>query len=91
VVDCGKISGIYLENSRRFPKFDIMGCVDIDWTKAEQAAAKYGIEHVLSVEEIITSPDNQSYGNVKSHAWTFRSVGCGHGIQEWSDFEGPFK
>ena len=29
--------------------------------------------------------DMQPYGNVQSRAWTFRSVGCGHSIQEWSD------
>lgn len=29
--------------------------------------------------------DMQPYGNVRSRAWTFRSVGCGHGLQEWSD------
>ena len=29
--------------------------------------------------------DMQSYGEVQSRAWTFRSVGCGHSIQEWSD------
>lgn len=29
--------------------------------------------------------DMQSYGNVQSRAWTFRSVGCGHDLKEWSD------
>ena len=29
--------------------------------------------------------DMQPYGEVQSRAWTFRSVGCGHSIQEWSD------
>jgi sugar phosphate isomerase/epimerase len=29
--------------------------------------------------------DMQPYGDVQSRAWTFRSVGCGHSIQEWSD------
>ena len=29
--------------------------------------------------------DMQPYGDVKTRAWTFRSVGCGHSIQEWSD------
>lgn len=29
--------------------------------------------------------DMQPYENVQSRAWTFRSVGCGHGMQEWSD------
>ncbi|MBD1380735.1 sugar phosphate isomerase/epimerase family protein [Metabacillus arenae] len=29
--------------------------------------------------------DMQPYGEVRSRAWTFRSVGCGHGLKEWSD------
>lgn len=29
--------------------------------------------------------DMQPYGNVKTRAWTFRSVGCGHDVKEWSD------
>ncbi|WP_088103254.1 sugar phosphate isomerase/epimerase family protein [Halalkalibacter urbisdiaboli] len=29
--------------------------------------------------------DMQPYGEVQSRAWTFRSVGCGHSIQEWSN------
>ncbi|MBF0705945.1 sugar phosphate isomerase/epimerase [Alkalihalobacillus hwajinpoensis] len=28
--------------------------------------------------------DMQPYGEVKTRAWTFRSVGCGHSNQEWS-------
>lgn len=29
--------------------------------------------------------DMQPYSNVQTRAWTFRSVGCGHSVQEWSD------
>lgn len=29
--------------------------------------------------------DMQPYGNVQTRAWTFRSVGCGHSMKEWSD------
>lgn len=29
--------------------------------------------------------DMQPYTNVKTRAWTFRSVGCGHSLQDWSD------
>ncbi|MFY4773656.1 sugar phosphate isomerase/epimerase family protein [Metabacillus sp. RGM 3146] len=28
--------------------------------------------------------DMQPYGNIQSRAWNFRSVGCGHSIEEWS-------
>lgn len=29
--------------------------------------------------------DMQPYDRIKSRAWTFRSVGCGHSLQIWSD------
>jgi sugar phosphate isomerase/epimerase len=29
--------------------------------------------------------DMQPYGNIQTRAWSFRSVGCGHSLQEWSD------
>ncbi|MBU5672373.1 sugar phosphate isomerase/epimerase family protein [Paenibacillus brevis] len=29
--------------------------------------------------------DMQPYGDVKTRAWTFRSVGCGHDLKVWSD------
>lgn len=29
--------------------------------------------------------DMQSYGDVKTRSWTFRSVGCGHDLKVWSD------
>ncbi|MCI3196697.1 sugar phosphate isomerase/epimerase [Bacillus sp. HU-1818] len=29
--------------------------------------------------------DMQPYRNVQTRAWTFRSVGCGHDLKEWSD------
>lgn len=29
--------------------------------------------------------DMQPYGKVKTRAWTFRSVGCGHDLKVWSD------
>ena len=29
--------------------------------------------------------DMQAYSNIRTRAWNFRSVGCGHSVQEWSD------
>ncbi|QDP41649.1 sugar phosphate isomerase/epimerase family protein [Radiobacillus deserti] len=29
--------------------------------------------------------DMQPYGNVQTRAWNFRSVGCGHGLEDWSN------
>ncbi|WP_261133932.1 Gfo/Idh/MocA family protein [Bacillus sp. Marseille-Q3570] len=57
IIGCGNISGIYLENSRRFPQFDITACADFDHTKAKAAAEKYSLQHVYTVEEILHSPE----------------------------------
>ncbi|MFC4388715.1 sugar phosphate isomerase/epimerase family protein [Gracilibacillus marinus] len=29
--------------------------------------------------------DMQPYGNIQTRAWNFRSVGCGHSLEEWSN------
>ncbi|MFC4401869.1 sugar phosphate isomerase/epimerase family protein [Gracilibacillus xinjiangensis] len=29
--------------------------------------------------------DMQPYGNIQTRAWNFRSVGCGHSLQDWSN------
>ncbi|MCP8969994.1 sugar phosphate isomerase/epimerase family protein [Ectobacillus ponti] len=56
--------------------------------------AKEGAIHHFHAKDTYIDPDNvnmygltdmQPYGNVQSRAWTFRSVGCGHSLQEWSD------
>jgi predicted dehydrogenase len=57
LVGCGNISGVYLENSLHYSQFTIIACADLDYTKAESVAARYGIPHVMSVEELIESPD----------------------------------
>lgn len=57
LIGCGNISGIYLENSRRFQEFNIIACADLDMTKAEEAAAKNDIIHVFTVEEMMKSKD----------------------------------
>lgn len=55
VIGCGNISGIYLENSKRFTEFNIVAVADIDMSKAQAAADSYNIEKVMTVDEILTS------------------------------------
>jgi predicted dehydrogenase len=57
IVGCGNISGIYIENSRRFPDFDIIACADLDHKKAEETAEKYGIKNIFTVEEMMASSE----------------------------------
>ncbi|WP_059105668.1 Gfo/Idh/MocA family protein [Shouchella shacheensis] len=53
IIGCGNISSIYLENASRFSSFSIEAVADINRGRAEQQAEKYGIDRVLSVEELI--------------------------------------
>ncbi|MFJ5624155.1 Gfo/Idh/MocA family protein [Peribacillus loiseleuriae] len=57
IIGCGNISGIYLENSHRFPEFNIVACTDLDSEKAKAVAGSYDIQHISSVDEMMASPD----------------------------------
>lgn len=66
----------------------------IDPVAAIKILGKVGAIHHFHAKDTYIDQDNvnmygltdmQPYGNVESRAWTFRSVGCGHSIQEWSD------
>ncbi len=53
VVGCGAISGAYLGMAKNFPNVRMAACADLDSAKARQAAEKFGIPQVLSVEQLI--------------------------------------
>lgn len=66
----------------------------IDPVSAIKILGKAGAIHHFHAKDTYIDQDNvnmygltdmQPYGNVQSRAWTFRSVGCGHSLQEWSD------
>ncbi|MFC7393428.1 sugar phosphate isomerase/epimerase family protein [Scopulibacillus cellulosilyticus] len=66
----------------------------IDPVGAIKILGKEGAIHHFHAKDTFIDQDNvnmygltdmQPYGNVQTRAWTFRSVGCGHGIQNWSD------
>ncbi|OCA88059.1 oxidoreductase [Bacillus sp. FJAT-27225] len=56
IVGCGNISGIYIENSKRFQKYEVVACADIHMEKAAETALKYGIAS-MTVEDMMVSPD----------------------------------
>lgn len=57
IIGCGNISGIYLENlSKKFSDIDLVGCADIDISKAKEKAEKYGIK-AMTVDEILKSSE----------------------------------
>jgi sugar phosphate isomerase/epimerase len=66
----------------------------IDPVAAIKILGKAGAIHHFHAKDTYIDQDNvnmygltdmQPYGAVQSRAWTFRSVGCGHSMQEWSD------
>ncbi|WP_062351362.1 sugar phosphate isomerase/epimerase family protein [Bacillus kwashiorkori] len=66
----------------------------IDPVAAIKILGKAGAIHHFHAKDTYIDQDNvnmyglldmQPYGNVQTRAWTFRSVGCGHSVQEWSD------
>ncbi|WP_151733968.1 Gfo/Idh/MocA family protein ['Paenibacillus yunnanensis' Narsing Rao et al. 2020] len=57
IIGCGKISGIYMENCRKFEILSLYACADIDPERARGQAEQYGIPHVYTVEELLSDPD----------------------------------
>lgn len=57
VIGCGAISAAYLGMAKNFPQVKMAACADLDTDQAKQAAEKFGIERVLSVDELIDDPD----------------------------------
>lgn len=57
VVGAGAISGIYLENSKRFAEYDVVAVADLDHARADAAVEKYGVGRAVSVDELLASDD----------------------------------
>lgn len=57
VVGTGNISGIYLENSHKFPEYEVVAVADILQDRAQEQADKYQIPRALSVDELIVDPE----------------------------------
>ncbi len=66
----------------------------IDPVGAIKILGKAGAIHHFHAKDTYIDQDNvnmygltdmQPYGDVQTRAWTFRSVGLGHGVQEWAD------
>ncbi|WNB90772.1 sugar phosphate isomerase/epimerase [Bacillus sp. NEB1478] len=66
----------------------------IDPVAAIKILGKAGAIHHFHAKDTYLDQDNinmygltdmQPYGAVQKRAWSFRSVGCGHSVQDWSD------
>ena len=70
LIGCGNISGIYLQNSRRFRGADIVACADLDLERARAKASEAGIR-AASVDELLSDPSIDAVLNLtipKAHA-----------------------
>ncbi|MBC8931932.1 sugar phosphate isomerase/epimerase, partial [Escherichia coli] len=66
----------------------------IDPVGAIKILGKAGAIHHFHAKDTYLDQDNinmygltdmQPYGDVQTRSWTFRSVGCGHSLTQWSD------
>jgi predicted dehydrogenase len=57
IVGCGNISGIYFKNLGEFAETEIVACADLDLNRAQEAAAKNGIQRALSPKDLISDPE----------------------------------
>jgi predicted dehydrogenase len=56
LVGCGTISGIYLQNARRFESFEVVACADVIAERAQARATEYGVPRACSVDELLADP-----------------------------------
>ncbi|MFC7680591.1 Gfo/Idh/MocA family protein [Paenibacillus sp. GCM10028914] len=57
IIGCGNISGIYLENCKKFNTLELIACADLDLEKARNQADKHNIPLACSVEELLAHPE----------------------------------
>lgn len=57
VIGCGRISGIYFDNMKKFDILDVNACADINPQASKIKAKKFNIPKVCSVEELLGDPD----------------------------------
>lgn len=56
VIGCGNISSIYLQAPQTFPILNIVACADLDQSRAEAQAAKFGVARACAVADLLADP-----------------------------------
>ncbi len=56
IIGCGNICPIYVQNSHRFPTWNVAAVADLDPARARAIAEAHGIARVLSPSDLITDP-----------------------------------
>jgi len=57
VIGCGNISSVYLRNLLAFDNLEVVAVADIDEDRARAQAERFGVPQVLTVDELLASPD----------------------------------
>ncbi len=57
IIGCGNISSIYLLAPQQFSNLQIAACSDIDLSRAQVQAEKFGVPKACSVEELLADPE----------------------------------
>lgn len=56
IIGTGTISSIYLQNCTQWPILEVVACADLDVTRAEAQATKYGVPRAMTVAEVLADP-----------------------------------
>ena len=64
IVGCGNISSIYLENGKLLKDLSIVACADLDMSRAQAQAQKYGVPRACTVEELMADPSIEAVLNL---------------------------
>ncbi len=67
IIGSGTISGIYLENSKKFDAFDVAAIADVRVDAAQARADEYGVPKASSVEDLLADPDIEVVVNLTPH------------------------
>lgn len=67
IIGTGKISGIYLQNAKRFTAFDVSAVADVRLDGAKACANEYGVPKAYGVDELLADPDIDLVINLTPH------------------------
>jgi predicted dehydrogenase len=67
IIGSGTISGIYLENAKKFDAFDVAAIADVRVDAAQARAEEFGVPKGCSVEDLLADPEIEVVINLTPH------------------------
>jgi predicted dehydrogenase len=67
IIGCGAISGIYLENAKKFSNYEIAAVADTRLEAAQARAAEYGVPKAYLVDDLLADPEIEIVINLTPH------------------------